>query len=52
LIYDDVVFGAFAVDQIDLYGLAFMHHDSGIDGAIYIAADANIDHAAFGNAGA
>ena len=52
LIYDDVVFGAFPVDQIDLHGFAFMHYECGIDGAIYIPTDPDIDHPAFGDAGA
>jgi hypothetical protein len=52
LIHHNVMLGAFAVDQIDLNGLALMDQELGIHRAIDVAADADIDHAAVGDAGA
>ena len=48
----DVVLGAFAVDQRELHDLAFGGGQDRIDLAVDRAADAEIDHAAFGDAGA
>jgi len=52
LIYDDIVLGALAVDQVDLHGLAFMHHQHRIDLAVDFTADAQIDHPALRDPGA
>ena len=49
---DDVVFGAFAIDQGHLYALTFGRGQYRIDLPIDRAADADKDHAAFGNPGA
>ena len=46
---DDVVFGAFAIDQGNLHALPFGSGQYRIDLAIDRAADADKDHAAFGN---
>jgi hypothetical protein len=48
----DVVLGALAVDQSDLYDVALVHHEVGIDLAVDLAALADIDHLAAGDAGA
>ena len=52
MIDDDIVLGALAVDQVDLHGLAFMHHQHRIDLAVDFAADAEIDHATLCDPGA
>jgi hypothetical protein len=46
LIDDDIVLGALAVDQVDLHGLAFVHHQHRIDLAVDFSADAEVDHPA------
>ena len=51
LVEDDVVLGAFAVDQVDLHSLAFVHVERGIDFAVDVAADAQKNHPALGDAG-
>src|SRR3954467_5670972 len=48
---DDVVFGAFAIDQGNLYALTFSCRVHGIDLPIDRAGDADKDHATFGNPG-
>ena len=49
---DDVVLGAFAIDQGDLDDLPFGGGQHRIDLAVDRAADADKDHAAFGDPGA
>src|SRR3546814_14837771 len=51
LIDDDVMLGALAVYQIDLDQFTLMHHERGVDLVVYIATDADIDHAPAGNPG-
>jgi hypothetical protein len=48
----DVVFGAFAIDQSDLHALPFGRGQYWVNLAVDCTADANKDHAAFGNPGA
>src|SRR3954452_2717780 len=50
LVDDHVVLGALTVDQVDLHELAFMHDELRIDPAVDVAADAEKDHASFGDA--
>ena len=48
----DVVLGAFAIDERELDDLSFGRGQDRIDLAVDRAADPDIDHAAFGDAGA
>ncbi len=49
---DNIVFGAFAVDDGDLDHVALVHHEHGIDLAVDGSAFADMDHLALGDAGA
>src|SRR5215211_287019 len=48
---DDIVFGAFAVDERDLHDLTFSSGENGVDLTLDGSADAQVHHAPFGNPG-
>lgn len=52
LINDDIVLRTFAVHKVDLNRFAFVDDERGIDLVVDVAADADVDHASFSDAGA
>src|SRR5690606_7241571 len=51
LVDHHVMLGALAIDEVDLHQLSLMDHEGRVDLAVYIAADADIDHASGRDAG-